>query len=131
MNRLNQTKPATFHFKFCRIGLSLRILISLYLLASLALFVPEAVKGRSYIQSRMLYCRSLKIVQHDIIIVLVYFSSFHSAIFLLGCSSSPHLNTVESPLGYVTCRMNTSVDLSSSKFNHFIYLNVEFCLSWY
>jgi hypothetical protein len=36
---------------------------------------------------------------------LCYFSFFHSAIFLLGGSSIPHLNTVESPLGYVFWRI--------------------------
>jgi hypothetical protein len=41
------------------------------------------------------------------------FSSFDSAIFLLGCSSIPHLNTVESPMGYVACFLNLSFDVFS------------------
>jgi hypothetical protein len=52
MNRLNQTEPATFSI-FFRVGLSLEVLISLYFIATSALFVPcggckksEAVKSR-------------------------------------------------------------------------------------
>jgi hypothetical protein len=37
-----------------------------------------------------------------------YLRSFHSAIFLFFGSSIPHLNTVESPLGYVACFLNSS-----------------------
>jgi hypothetical protein len=40
-------------------------------------------------------------------------SSFYSAPFLLGGSSIPNLNTVESPLGYVTCFLNLSFDVKS------------------
>jgi hypothetical protein len=51
MIRLNQTEPATFHFQFCRIGLSLRILIFLYFIATSALFVPCGGCKRSLVHS--------------------------------------------------------------------------------
>jgi hypothetical protein len=35
----NKTQPSLQHFQFCRVGLSLRILISLYFIAKSALFV--------------------------------------------------------------------------------------------
>jgi hypothetical protein len=64
-----------------------------------------------YIQSGMLYFRSLKIVQHDIIhycCVCGFFVLSFLASFLLGGSSIPQFNTVESPLGYVACFLNLS-----------------------
>jgi hypothetical protein len=45
--------------------------------------------------------------------ILWYFSSICSASFLLGGSSIPHLNTVESPLGYDACFLNLSFDVIS------------------
>jgi hypothetical protein len=58
-----------------------------------------------------LYFQSLKIVQHYIMLCLWYFSSFYSASFLLGGSSIPNFNTVESPLGYMGCFLNLSFDV--------------------
>jgi hypothetical protein len=37
---------------------------------------------------------------------LWYFSSFYTAICLLGGSSIPHMNTFETPLGYVSSFLN-------------------------
>jgi hypothetical protein len=42
-----------------------------------------------------------------------YFRSFFSVKFLLGNSIIPHLNIVESPLGYLDCFLNLSFDVIS------------------
>jgi hypothetical protein len=77
----------------------------------------------------MLYVRSLKIVQHDIIVVLLVIKFFFfSAIFFMGGYSIPHLNNVESPLACFlkaiaffevsnfcrTAQMNTNIYLEIS-----------------
>jgi formate-dependent nitrite reductase membrane component NrfD len=59
----------------------------------------------------MLYFRSLKIVQHDIIVVLVHdiivvlvvFLVLTFRHFLVRWFQYSYLNNVESPLGYVAC----------------------------
>jgi hypothetical protein len=89
-----------------RVGLSLGILISLCFIATSALFVPtvEAVKSRPIHSIRDVIFPILK--DHSArhycyacgILVLIY-----SASFLFCGSSIPHLNTVESPLGYEAC----------------------------
>jgi hypothetical protein len=48
-----------------------------------------------------------------LLLCLWYFSSFYSAIILLGGSSIPHMNTVDSPLGYMACFLNLSFDVLS------------------
>jgi hypothetical protein len=48
-----------------------------------------------------------------LLLCLWYLSSFYLASFLLGGSSIPQLNTVESPLVYVTCFLNLSFDVMS------------------
>jgi hypothetical protein len=61
----------------------------------------------------MLYFRSLKIVQHDIIVVLVVFLVSTFRHFLVGWFQYSYLNSVESPLGYVACFLNLSFDVLS------------------
>jgi hypothetical protein len=61
----------------------------------------------------MLYFRSLKIVQHDIIVVLVVFLVSTFRHFLVGWFQYSYLNIVESPLRYVACFLNLSFDVLS------------------
>jgi hypothetical protein len=61
----------------------------------------------------MLYFRSLKIVQHDIIVVLVVFLVSTFRHFLVWWFQYSYLNNVESPLGYVACFLNLSFDVMS------------------
>jgi hypothetical protein len=48
-----------------------------------------------------------------ILLCLWYLSSIFSTSFLLGGFSIPHMNTVESPLGYEACFLNVSFDVIS------------------
>jgi hypothetical protein len=59
-------------FQFCRFGLSLGIHM-FSIVRHISVFSVEAVKKRPYIQSGMLYLRSLKIFQQSIIVVFVVF----------------------------------------------------------
>jgi hypothetical protein len=61
----------------------------------------------------MLYFRSLQIVQHDIIIVLVVFLFSTFRHFLVGWFQYSYLNNVESPLGNVACFLTLSFDVLS------------------
>jgi hypothetical protein len=61
----------------------------------------------------MLYFRSLKIVQRDIIVVRVVFLVSTFRHFLVGWFQYPYLNNVDSPLGYVACFLNLSFDVLS------------------
>jgi hypothetical protein len=62
----------------------------------------------------MLYFRSLKIVQHDIIVVRVVFLVLTFRHFLVGWFQYSYLNNVESPLEYVACFLNLSFDVLGS-----------------
>jgi hypothetical protein len=64
----------------------------------------------------MFYCYASdpkKSFSTTLVLCLWYFNSFYSAICLLGGSSIPHLNTVESPWAYVACFLNLSFDVLS------------------
>jgi hypothetical protein len=61
----------------------------------------------------MLYFRFLKIVQHDIIFVLVVFLVSIFQHVLVGWFQYSYLNNIESPLGYVACFLNLFFDVLS------------------
>jgi hypothetical protein len=61
----------------------------------------------------MLYFRSLKIVQRDIIVVLMVILVLTFRHFLVGWFQYSYLNNLEWPLGYVACFLNLSFDVLS------------------
>jgi hypothetical protein len=121
MYRSNQTiknlnKHVSKHdFKWALNGLSLGILIfSILSPHQCCLCRVEAVKSRHVHSIRDVIFQILKdrSARH-FCCAYNLFIFFYSAIFLLGGSSIPHLNTVESPLRYVACFLNLSIGVLS------------------
>jgi hypothetical protein len=59
------------------------------------------------------YKRSLKIVQHDIIVMLMVFLVLMFRRFLVGWFHYTYMNNIESPIGYVACFLTLSCDVLS------------------
>jgi hypothetical protein len=94
-----------------QLRLSLGILFSLYFIATSALCVPcgGCKKSPRTFNQGCYISDPLRSFSTTLLLCLWYFSSIYSASFLLGGSSIPYLNTVESPLGYEACFLNLSL----------------------